>query len=72
MFETYDPELAFVRAYDPSRIWTYADNDYGEPCLVSGYHLVNRIGYILTEESHNGEDIYVALDIEMSDEEDIL
>lgn len=57
MFETYGDELDFVRSQDPSKIWTYADDDYGNPYIASGYSLVNRIGYFITEVSH--EDLVI-------------
>ena len=48
MFETYGDELEFVRAQNPYTIWTYADGDYCS-YVSSGYHLINRIGYYITE-----------------------
>jgi hypothetical protein len=49
MFETYGEELEFVLKQDPQNIWTWWDVDGGSE-LVAGYHLVNRIGYFITEE----------------------
>jgi len=49
MFETFGEDLEFVRRQNPNCIWTYADADNGEPFIQSGYHLVNRIGYFITE-----------------------
>lgn len=46
MFETYGKELDFVIATESNQIWTYVDGDRGT-YLVSGYHLVNRIGYLI-------------------------
>ncbi|MBX9580291.1 MAG: hypothetical protein K2X87_08295 [Gemmataceae bacterium] len=48
LFETYGEELAFVRGQDPNTIWTLIDGDDGDQYLVSGYHFVNRIGYLLS------------------------
>lgn len=50
LFETYGPELVFVRKQEPRRIWTLIDGEDGRNWLVAGYHLVNRIGYVVTEE----------------------
>jgi hypothetical protein len=47
LFETYGEELRFVLAQDPSTIWTFLDGDDGQ-YVVSGYHLVNRIGYLVS------------------------
>jgi hypothetical protein len=48
MFETYGEELEFVMAQDPYTIWTYIDADGGS-LITEGYHLVNRLGYYITE-----------------------
>jgi hypothetical protein len=48
LFETYGEELAFVRQQDPRTVWTLIDGDDGEPYLLSGFHLVNRIGYLVS------------------------
>ena len=48
LFETYGEELAFVRSQDPRTIWTLMDGDDGDQYLVSGYHYVNRIGYLIS------------------------
>lgn len=51
MFETYGHELDHVRRIseeNPKRVWTYIDgHDY--PVIVNGYHIVNRIGYFITD-----------------------
>lgn len=46
LYETYGPELDHVRAQLPEHIWTIIDGEENL-VIVSGYHLVNRIGYIL-------------------------
>jgi len=48
LFETYGEELAFVRSQDPRTIWTFVDGDDGNQYVMSGYHLVNRIGYVVS------------------------
>jgi hypothetical protein len=61
MFETFDEELTFVRQMaEQNRVITIIEgdedfeNEFGEPTLnmfyVSGMHLVNRIGYLVTKE----------------------
>ena len=52
MFETYGPELEFVQQQDLKCVWTYIEED-GELCVVSGFHVVNRIGYFVTEVALN-------------------
>jgi hypothetical protein len=61
MFETYGAELDFVRQQDPNKIWTYEDDDYGNSYISSGYSIINRIGYFITEVPH--EDL-VIVDLE--------
>jgi hypothetical protein len=48
LFETFGSELAFVRQQDPRTIWTLIDGEDGDLYLVSGYHFVNRIGYLVS------------------------
>ncbi len=48
LFQTYGAELDFVRRQDPRAIWTLLDGDDGNQRLVSGYHFVNRIGYLIS------------------------
>jgi hypothetical protein len=48
LFETYGEELEFVRRQDSRTIWTLLDGDDGDLYLASGYHLVNRIGYLIS------------------------
>ena len=61
MFETYGIELGFVLgvAYtEPDRVWTLVDGDDGT-YIVNGYHLVNRIGYFITEAPFTGDFIEI-------------
>jgi hypothetical protein len=48
LFETYGEELPFVRQQDPSTVWTLVDGDDGHQYVISGYHFVNRIGYLIS------------------------
>mgnify|MGYP001166181817 CR=1 len=61
MFETFGDELTFVKNMSKeNRVITIIEgdedfeNEFGEPTLnmfyVSGMHLVNRIGYLVTKE----------------------
>ncbi|CAB5220200.1 hypothetical protein UFOVP235_2 [uncultured Caudovirales phage] len=72
MFETFGDDLAFVLKQNPLCVWTYQDDDNGIPCITSGYHLVNRIGYFVTEKPFDeDQDIYVTLDYESHDDEHV-
>ncbi|WP_437193648.1 hypothetical protein [Planctomicrobium sp. SH527] len=48
LFETYGEELEFVRGQDVRFVWTLIDGDYGDMYLVSGFHRVNRVGYLVS------------------------
>lgn len=50
LFETYGDELAFVRSQPVQHLWTLVDGDDGDLFIVSGYHIVNRIGHFVSRE----------------------
>jgi hypothetical protein len=47
-FETYSPDVTFVSEQPDNTIWTEMDGEDGV-YIVSGYHLVNRIQYYITQ-----------------------
>ena len=49
MFETFGPELEFVRSCPENKVWTLMDDDEGNVVVTTGFHVVNRIGYYVTE-----------------------
>ncbi len=66
MFETYGDEINFVfnvLKSDNKNVWTIIESD-DTIYYISGYHLVNRFGYLITEESvPEGLEISVVLDM---------
>lgn len=48
MFETLGEELSYVRSQESKKIWTMVDADEGL-YILNGYHLVNRLGYFISE-----------------------
>lgn len=50
LFETYGDEFEYVEHCDPRRIWTLVDDDDGSQSLLSGFHIVNRVGYLVGDE----------------------
>jgi hypothetical protein len=48
MFETFGKELEYVLKQPINHVWTYQDDDNGDPCIVNGFHMVNRIGYLVS------------------------
>jgi hypothetical protein len=62
LFETFGEEFDFVRRQPPRTVWTLIDGDGGE-YLMSGFHLVNRLGYLVsTALAPEGVLIQVALE----------
>lgn len=67
VFETYGKELEYILNQDPKKVWTWWDTDGGTE-IVAGYHLVNRIGYFVTENSWNNLTEFYNVDAGMGDE----
>ena len=65
LFETYGDEFDYVRRSDPLRVWTLIDGDDGDLYVVSGLHLVNRVGYLLSRVPVPA-DIFVQVHIPMT------
>ena len=49
MFETGGGELNYVRTVDTDRVWTLMSGDDDTLYIGAGFHLVNRLGYFVTE-----------------------
>lgn len=71
LFETYGEEVAFVGQQDPRTIWTLVDGEDGDMYVISGFHFVNRIGYLLSTISVP-EDVTIQVHIPMSKDDDEL
>jgi hypothetical protein len=63
MFETYGPEVEYVRCQDPDKVWTIVETE-GQMSIIPGFHIVNRIGYMLTQVKHEGESYVEMEDLE--------
>ena len=50
MFETYGEEEDYVREQDNNNIWTIVEGDNDTIFIESGFHIVNRMGYLITKE----------------------
>ena len=61
MLETYGSELAFVLKHNPRYIWTWIDSYNNGTCLVPDYHQCNRIGYVITHNAWDDENLVVIL-----------
>jgi hypothetical protein len=48
LFETYGKDLDGVRKTHSQHIWTLLDCN-GRLVIVAGYHLVNRMNYLITK-----------------------
>lgn len=74
MFETYGDEVRYVCDMvnddkTKDNVWTYVDGD-GGTYVLSGYHLVNRIGYFITNKPAKEKVDYLILVDEYETEED--
>ncbi|HMP04538.1 MAG TPA: hypothetical protein PKC45_18780 [Gemmatales bacterium] len=73
LFETYGEELALVRQQDPATVWTLVDGDDGDMYVVSGFHFVNRIGYLIsTVPVNNSLTIHVHVPMSRDQDDDHL
>jgi len=68
MYETFEPELEYVLSIannkeTANRVFTIIEGD-GGMCYAAGYHLVNRMGYIITEKPFDNPQLWVQLDID--------
>lgn len=49
-FDTSHPDVDFVCSQPPNTIWTEINpNDGEDTCIISGYRLINRLGYYITK-----------------------
>lgn len=63
MYETYGEEFKHVKTHAPENVWTVVvvdeddEEDEIDKCwyILKGFHLVNRMGYIITENKWNDE-----------------
>ena len=62
MFETYGEEVEFVKTHKPQYIWTWVDDGEGGSGLAAGWHVVNRLGFFVTEEPWTNEYEWVQVD----------
>lgn len=66
LYETFGNELTFVLSMannkeTANRVWTVIEGD-GGMCYAAGYHLVNRMGYFITEKPFDNPQLWVQLD----------
>ena len=57
MFETYGEELDYVfeLSKKEKRVWTIVETDSDERFYITGFHRVNRIGFLVTTEPYTEE-----------------
>jgi len=58
LFETYGDDLELVMSVDPNLVWTVMDAEDGSLVLARGFHVVDRINYVIagrprTDEENN-------------------
>lgn len=50
--ETFGKDIQTVLSFENKYIWTILEGDDGVSRIAPGYHLVNRLAYIITEKAH--------------------
>lgn len=59
MFETFGKELEYVKEMvktNPLRVWTILDCGGEGLAYISGFHFINRLGYLITKEEFNKDE----------------
>lgn len=69
IFETYGEDIAFISQQPDENIWTWIDGDEGT-WIVNGFHLVNRIGYFVTENPCTQQFMEIQVDVYGNEEEE--
>jgi len=54
LFETYGEDEKYVREFaqlgnNGANVWTIIEGEQNQMCIISGWHFVNRFGYVITE-----------------------
>ena len=59
MYETFSPEIDYIYELLTNKknknIWTIVDGDDGDLLIIAGFHIVNRFGYLITDEEWEDE-----------------
>lgn len=60
MLEVYGKELEYVLSFanNPAlrkNVWTILEGDFNITCVCADYHLVNRMGYLITDQPWEDE-----------------
>lgn len=72
MFETHSEELEYVFNLSktaPKRVWTIIEGERDSLYYSNGFHLVNRLGFLITEEEAPNIEIDVVAEPPRADEE---
>ena len=57
MFETYGEEIEFVKEQPNNTIWTIVTGDDDTMYYISGFHFINRMGYLIMNEPITDDDV---------------
>jgi hypothetical protein len=60
IFDAYGAELEFVMTQNPKKIWTIMEEN-GALVYQAGYHLVNRIGYLVCEHEWENDTLEIII-----------
>ena len=66
MFETYGEELEYVMSMiETRRVWTIITGENDTLFYSSGFHIVNRLGYLITEEVIDEDDEDTEINVQL-------
>ncbi len=75
MFETYNEELDFILETNktkPNHVWTIISLDNGNQLYATGYHIVDRLGYMITAEPWESDADDIVVDLSNDDPQVII
>lgn len=49
----YIVDYRIAKSFDPKHVWTVVTGDNGKLYLASGFHVVNRVGYVVCLVPHD-------------------
>lgn len=69
LFDPTDVDFRTALKTNIKKIWTLIDGEDETQWIIPGYHVVNRVGYFITENAWENEDVEVDLNDYISQDE---
>jgi hypothetical protein len=68
MFETFGDDLFRVMQADTDKVWSVIEDDNGNECVITGMHVVNIVGYLITTKAWKDGDDWNIYDSDVIEE----